>query len=82
MVPNGLMLMPIDNPHNLLIMMTILMGTGVFLRLVGKEKHRREKYLKQRLEDKINELKKQAEQQAEQAAASRDKVLVGKPANE
>lgn len=76
------MLMPIDNPHNLLIMMTILFGTGVFLRLVGKEKHRREKYLKQRLEDKINELKKQAEQQADQTTATQDKLLVAKPANE
>ncbi len=73
--------MPIDDAHTIMIVVIMLVGAGVFLRLAGKEKHRREKYLKQRLEDKINELKKQAEQKAEQAVSTTDQVPVAKPSN-
>ena len=32
-------------------------GCGAFLRLIGKEKHRREKHLQLRLEEALKELK-------------------------
>lgn len=43
---------------HLLILIT---GCGAFLRLVGKEKHRREKYLQLRLEETLEELRKHQE---------------------
>lgn len=42
----------------------LLLGSGLFLRLVAKEKHRREKYLLLRLHEKAEELKKEAEAKA------------------
>jgi len=74
--------MPVNDAHLLLVAMIILLGSGVFLRLVGKEKHRREKYLKQRFENTLNELKQQAEQKAEQVVAEADKVVIAKPVSD
>lgn len=49
----------------------LFLGTGVFLRLVAKEKRRREKHLESRLDEQIHKLreeKERAERQARQAA--------------
>lgn len=53
-------------------LITAALGAGVFIRLVAKEKHRREKYLQFRLEEqirKINEEKELEKQKIEQAKA-------------
>lgn len=42
-------------------------GCGLFLRLVAKEKHRREKHLQMRLEEKIQEQEERAKAQAAEA---------------
>lgn len=48
---------PID-PGILVLMALLTTGAMVFLRIVAKEKHRREKWLQLRLDEKIKELKK------------------------
>ena len=45
----------------LLTVLVMLMGSGAFLRLVAKEKRRRERYLQIRLEEMLKELKKRRE---------------------
>jgi hypothetical protein len=47
----------------------IIAGAFLFLRIVGKEVHRRDKYLELRLHEKLEELKKQ-EAKAERAPAA------------
>jgi len=42
--------------HTLLIVLILAAGTGMFLRLVAKEKHRRERHLELRLQEKVKEL--------------------------
>ncbi|HSW47384.1 MAG TPA: hypothetical protein VLM89_17610 [Phycisphaerae bacterium] len=42
-------------------LLAMALGSGVFLRLVGKEKHRREKWLQFRLEEEIKKLKNKKE---------------------
>lgn len=41
--------------HPLAISFILLLGTGLFVRLVAKEKHRRDRHLLARLEDKLAE---------------------------
>lgn len=47
-------------------LIVLLAGGGLFLRIVGKEKHRREKWLQFRLENKIKELKEKQQQAKEE----------------
>jgi len=49
--------MPSPDFHTLLTAIILAGGAGIFLRLVGKEKHRRETWLQLRLNEKIEELK-------------------------
>ncbi len=57
--------MPPPDPPTLFMLLVMAGGVCVFLRLVAKEKHRREKWLQYRLDKKIKELQ---EKQAAQAA--------------
>ena len=50
--------MPPPEFQTLLTALILAGGTGIFLRLVGKEKHRREKWLQHRLNEKIEKFKK------------------------
>jgi len=47
---------PLMDGHMLLIVLIVACGSGIFLRLVAKEKRRREKHLELRLQEKIKEL--------------------------
>ena len=47
--------------HTWLVVFSVAWGTGIFLRLVAKEKHRREKYLSLRLLEKARELEEEEE---------------------
>ncbi|MBP7934212.1 MAG: hypothetical protein KA354_06135 [Phycisphaerae bacterium] len=49
--------MPPPDYQTLLTVLFALLGGGIFLRVVGKEKHRREKWLQYRLEEKLKELR-------------------------
>jgi hypothetical protein len=49
--------MPPADYQTLLTVLLSLLGGGVFLRIVAKEKHRREKWLQFRLEEKLKELR-------------------------
>ena len=49
--------MPPPEFQTLLTALILAGGAGIFLRLVGKEKHRREKWLQLRFDEKIKELK-------------------------
>ena len=49
--------MPSVEMHLLVNGLVLVVGCGVFLRLVAKEKHRREKYLQLRLEEMVKEIK-------------------------
>ena len=71
--------MPVDDAHLMVVIMAVLAGCGIFLRLVGKEKNRRERYLRQRLEDKILELKKQAEQKSDNGADPTANTIIAQP---
>lgn len=57
------------NTQFLLTVLFILLGTGLFLRMVAKEKHRREKYLELRQYEK------------ERAEAERQKNATGQAAS-
>lgn len=52
--------MPFGDAQSMMTLCMMLLAGGIWLRLVAKEKHRREKYLHKRLEDKIEELKNEA----------------------
>lgn len=68
-----------------LVMLTMIaVGCGIFLRIVAKEKHRRERYLMWRLEEKTRELEqaqqdKPAEQESETAAAAPGETSEAEP---
>ena len=49
--------MPPPDYQTLLMVLIAVSGAGIFLRIVAKEKHRREKWLQFRLEEKLKELK-------------------------
>ena len=53
--------MPILDAHSLMTLAILTMGCGLFLRIVAREKVRREKYLALRLDDRIKELEKRGE---------------------
>ena len=60
-----------DGELNILLTLAVLMaGAGIFLRLVAKEKHRREKWLQFRLEEKIKKLRTQKDD------LQKDKVMI------
>lgn len=59
--------MPFADGQSLLIIFIVLLGCGLFLRMVAKEKRRRERYLEVRLMEK-----RQAELDRQQRAAERD----------
>ena len=47
-----------DEELNILFTLAVLLaGGGMFLRLVAKEKHRREKWLQFRVQEKVKQLK-------------------------
>lgn len=50
-------MMPPPDYQTLLMVFIALLGGGIFLRIVAKEKHRREKWLQFRLEEKLKELR-------------------------
>jgi hypothetical protein len=54
--------------HTIITVVVLFTGTMVFLRLVGKEKHRREKHLQLRVIEKVNELKREEERKAGEPA--------------
>lgn len=54
-------------------LLILFAGMGIFLRLVAKEKHRREKHLLFRLEEKIRKLRE--EQEAAEKAAKEKAAL-------
>ena len=47
--------------HLMTTLLVMFVGSGVFLRIVAKEKHRREKHLQLRLMEKAKELKEEEE---------------------
>jgi len=60
-----------DGEINILLTLAVLMaGGGLYLRLVAKEKRRREKWLQFRLEEKVKQLKTQ------RADFRKDKVII------
>jgi hypothetical protein len=62
-----------DSDLQILLAIAVLMaGGGMFLRLVAKEKHRREKWLQFRLEEKVKQLKKQ------NADLQKDKIFIAR----
>ncbi len=61
--------MPIMDGHLLLTILVMMAGCGVFLRMVAREKRRREKHLLFRLEEEIEKEKKVREAQGEEVEA-------------
>jgi hypothetical protein len=57
--------MPLEGPELLILLLALALGGGVFLRLVAREKRRREQYLKYRLWEEVEKLKKQQLTQAD-----------------
>ncbi|MEP0843987.1 MAG: hypothetical protein HRF43_14890 [Phycisphaerae bacterium] len=57
----------------------LLVGTGIFLRLLAKEKHRREKHLQYRLEEHVRKLRE--EQEKARKAAGEAVLESGEPAD-
>ena len=51
--------MPLPDGHTLLTLFIVACGAGAFLRLVAKEKCRREKHLDLRLHEKMKELEEE-----------------------
>ena len=51
--------MPLIDADMLLTLLIVACGSGLFLRLVAKEKHRREQHLELRLQEKIKELEEE-----------------------
>ena len=51
--------MPFMTGHTLLALFIMAAGSGVFLRLVAKEKRRREKHLELRLQEKAKQLEEE-----------------------
>lgn len=50
-----------------MLVICLVLGMGIFLHVVAKEKHRRERWLTLRLEEKIKELKQRQVNQEEEA---------------
>jgi hypothetical protein len=76
--------MPFMDGHSLLIILVLLAGSGLFLRVVAKEKRRREKHLEYRLIERMQvleerrrqaEWEKQREAKVAQPAALADELL-------
>ncbi len=63
--------MPDNDLIWVIAILAVLSGSGVFLRLVGKEKHRREKYLAARAAAKAREAEEERAALAEQATGAR-----------
>lgn len=57
-------------------LLILAVGAGIFLRLVGREKHRRERHLQFRLEEQVRKLKEQQDLEAEQARSNSDPLVV------
>jgi hypothetical protein len=64
--------MPLAETDLLLTAFALLAGAGLYLRIIAKEKHRREKWLQFRQETRIKELK----QKQQQAREEEEKVTV------
>ncbi len=65
--------MPMLDGHTLLTMFVVALGPAMYLRIVAKEKRRREKHLIVRLEKKLKEL--EAQEQADD-----DRIVEASPA--
>ena len=65
-------LMPVTETGLFFTLLVLMLGAGLFLRIVAKEKERREKWLVFRQETRIKELK----QKQRQAQAEEEKVIV------
>ena len=73
--------MPIIDGSTLLTLAVLACGSGIFLHLVAKEKHRREKHIELRLMKKVKELEKaerkkreEQEEQYQQEASESDET--------
>jgi len=60
--------MPLESSEILFALLVLAFGGGIFLRLVAREKHRREQHLKYRLYEEVEQLKKRQEAQNIQGA--------------
>jgi len=58
--------MPVMDGATLLVLFIVACGSGLFLRLVAKEKHRRERHIQQRFLEKVKELEEAARRNQEQ----------------
>lgn len=67
--------------HTIFTALILVSGTGVFLRLVAKEKHRREKHLQLRVIQKAEELRKEEEsrQMMEKAQGKKQASVTATP---
>lgn len=60
--------MPLMDHHTFVTLLIAITGCGLFLRLVAKEKHRRDRHLDYRLQEKIKEFEKQRQVAQETAS--------------
>jgi hypothetical protein len=72
--------MPFMDSQSLLTILTVLLGSGLFLRMVAKEKRRREKYLEFRRFQKSQADTERRQRQEE--AANREAAATAVPAAE
>ena len=63
--------------ETLLTVLILAGAAGIFLRLVGKEKHRRETWLQLRLNEKIEELKKAPMQEGSEGFRDIEATSIG-----
>ena len=61
--------MPSPEIQSLMTVLVLAGGAGIFLRLVGNEKHRREQWLRFRLEEKMKKLQQANEAESENVEA-------------
>lgn len=61
-------LMPFMDGHTLLTLLIAASGAGMFLRVVAKEKRRRDKHLELRLQEKAKQLEAEANLQPQEVA--------------
>jgi hypothetical protein len=52
------------------VLLVVAIGAGIFLRLVAKEKHRRERHLQFRLEEQLHNIEERKERERKQAEGS------------
>lgn len=67
--------MPFMDAQSLLTILCILLGTGLFVRMVAKEKHRRDKHLELRRYEKEQAEAERQKRMAQQAASERASVV-------